>query len=143
MGCEALRMAERVARRSPDREAGGLLVGFRTNGRIHVEDVIAVRDPAASRTRFVLREDLREDALRRYRRGLPAGSPLGYVGTWHSHLADVGPSRVDRWTFRQELWDATDMLALIVVAKRAQAWGLVGLAGRPRLRLCRSAVHVV
>lgn len=45
-------MAERRAHRSNHRETGGLLLGFRSEHDVYVVDIIEVRDPSATRTRF-------------------------------------------------------------------------------------------
>lgn len=143
MARDAARIVERAARRRPEREVGGLLVGFRSGNDVHVEDVIVVADPTASRNRFVLREGRREKALQRYRRSIPEGSPLGYVGTWHSHPADVGPSWVDRRTFRQELLSAPDSIAMVVLARCGPDWRPVALVGRPHFRVCPAEIELV
>jgi hypothetical protein len=92
----ALHIAERRAQRSAFRETGGLLLGFRVARDVHVVDVLEIRDPAATRTRFTLLEKRREDVLIKYLTELPLDSPIGYVGTWHSHLADAGPGSISR-----------------------------------------------
>lgn len=144
MSGEALRRAERHARRSPTREVGGVLIGFRAGDDVHVEDVVPVDDARSTRTTFRLRKGPREKAITDYLSQVGKGSVLGYVGTWHSHLADAGPSLVDRRTFHRELWSAPDVLALIVVAAKPDGrWEPYALAGRPRLRAGSSTVVVV
>lgn len=115
-------MAERRAHRSNHRETGGLLLGFRSEHDVYVVDIIEVRDPSATPTRFSLPEKRREAALSSYLEALPSDSPVGYVGTWHSHPADVGPSWRDRQTFRLDALRATDLIALMVLARRTSAW---------------------
>jgi hypothetical protein len=134
---------QRAASASPNREVGGLLLGFRLDSTVHVEDIRPVCDPGATRTRFVLREKQRDDVLARYRVCLPPGSPVGYVGTWHSHLGDSGPSLLDRKTFQREIWSASDILALIVLTRTARDWQPVALTGRPRFRVHNAQIDVI
>jgi integrative and conjugative element protein (TIGR02256 family) len=136
IGRDALRTVERRASRSPHRETGGLLLGFRAGTDVHVADVIEVRDPSATRTRFTLSEKKREAALARYLDGLDRDSPLGYVGTWHSHPANAGPSWTDRQTFRIETVTAPDTVAMLVIARSRDGWVSYALlpSGRCRIR---------
>jgi hypothetical protein len=67
----ALHLAKRRAQRSAFRETGGLLLGFRVTRDVHVVDVhvvdvLKIRDPAATPTRFTLLEKRREDVLNKY-----------------------------------------------------------------------------
>jgi proteasome lid subunit RPN8/RPN11 len=103
---------------------------------VYVSEVIEVRDPSATRTRFTLSEKKREAALARYLDGLVLGSPLGYVGTWHSHPANAGPSWTDRQTFRIETRAAPDTVAMLVIARSRDGWEPYALlpSGRCRIR---------
>lgn len=144
MSARSLRRAERQAGGSTQREVGGILIGFRAGDDVHVEDVIPIADDASTRTTFRLRREPREAALDYFLSRQPEGSVLGYVGTWHSHLADARPSLTDRSTFHRELWSAGDLLALVVVAAQpGGGWQPYALAGRPRLRARAAAVEVV
>jgi hypothetical protein len=100
---------------------------------VHVVDVLEIRDPAATRTRFTLLANRREDVLNKYLAELPRDSPIGYVGTWHSHLADAGPSWLDRQTFRREIWTARDLVIQMVLARSATGWRPYTLIGRGRM----------
>lgn len=137
---EAIDAAIRLADASPSREVGGVLFGFRIGRNVHVEDLIQVVDPTATGSRFVLRAEPREEAIRVYRAARPTNSIIGYVGTWHSHPADVDPSTTDRRTFRRELRAAKDRLAMLVVVATSQGWEPRALIGQP-LRIGRR-VHV-
>jgi integrative and conjugative element protein (TIGR02256 family) len=143
MSAASLRRAERHARLSRTREVGGVLIGFRAGEDVHVEDVVPVDDASSTGTRFRLRSGPREEAIANYLSRRPKGSMLGYVGTWHSHLADVGPSLTDRRTFHRELWSARDVVALVVVARFDGGWHPYALAGRPRLRARTCTVELV
>jgi integrative and conjugative element protein (TIGR02256 family) len=128
----ALWAAERRAGRTSGRETGGLLLGFRSEDTVCVADIIEVRDPSATRTRFSLPEKRREVALSHYLAKLPADSPIGYVGTWHSHPADVGPSRLDKQTFRRDAVCARDLVVLMVLTRQDSGWRQHFLLGRRR-----------
>lgn len=103
-------------------ECGGLLIGFRVNKDVHVEHVVLVPPARAGRTRLLLSKHARERELRRALRRLPADSPLGYVGTWHSHPGPQGPSFIDRTTARVEGATALDLIALLVVRRKPSGW---------------------
>lgn len=130
---DAFRTAARSARRSGDREVGGVLIGYRSGSDVHVRDVLVIPDERSTRTRYVLREEPREKRLGEYLAALPTGSPLGYVGTWHSHPARLGPSFVDKQTFRRQVWSARGLIALVVLAADGSEWVPYGLLGRPRI----------
>jgi len=132
---EALGSAVRRAERSAHRETGGLLLGFRAANDVHIVDIIEIRDRSATRNRYLLREKRREQELVRYLADVPSGSPVGYVGTWHSHLADVGPSWIDKQTFRREVWTAPDLVVHAVLARSQEGWHPYVMIGIGRLRI--------
>jgi hypothetical protein len=86
----------------PKLETGGVLIGscsarLRT---VFVVDVIdAPPDSTRSATRFVLGTIGLKTAIQARHRA--SGGTLFDVGTWHSHLADHGPSNLDRATAKQ------------------------------------------
>jgi len=114
--------AERRARRHLPRETGGLLLGYRDGLDVHIVDAIEVGDASAGRSHYVLRHAARERALAEYLNALPPGSPVGYVGTWHSHPANVGPSWTDRQTFRHDVLRAPDTVAMVVLGRAGVGW---------------------
>lgn len=134
---------ETKARRSPNREIGGVLFGAREGDDVHVVEVVQVQDPAATRRRFVLHRELREATIARYLAELPCGSPVGYVGTWHSHPADKGPSFVDRRTFRRQVREAPDTIAMLIVASADGEWNLYAAVGGPEAPIRRAEVALV
>lgn len=120
-----------------------MLFGARAGEDVHVVDVVQVQDAAATRRRFVLRKELREASIARYLAELPCGSPVGYVGTWHSHPADRGPSYVDRRTFRRQVRAAPDTIAMLVVASAETGWNLYAAIGGAAAPIGRAEVVVV
>lgn len=128
----ALVKAEADADRATAAEAGGVLIGFRIDNAVHVEEILTVNDNQATRTKFVLRSRTRDATIEDFRASLPSDSPLGYVGTWHSHLADAGPSTTDRLTFQKEVFSASDAVAMLILAKTTGGWRHRCLVGEQR-----------
>ncbi|HET9917841.1 MAG TPA: Mov34/MPN/PAD-1 family protein, partial [Candidatus Binatia bacterium] len=92
---------EEVAR-YPTVETGGVLIGTcsaRLRTIIVVDLIEAPPDSERSATRFVLGTAGLKAAIKVRHRA--SGGTLFDVGTWHSHLADQGPSALDRATARQ------------------------------------------
>lgn len=52
----------------------------------------------------------------------PSHSPVGYVGEWHTHPGPVGPSGIDMSTITATALEATDAIALVVVARYDEEW---------------------
>jgi proteasome lid subunit RPN8/RPN11 len=114
-------------------EAGGILIGLRTDDGIHIADVVNVPSGHPEHARYISREQDREAALQRHMSAEPYDSPFGYVGMWHSHPAPVGPSPRDRATFMCASRSAPDALALIVVAQAGDGnWELHARVGTRR-----------
>jgi integrative and conjugative element protein (TIGR02256 family) len=77
-------------------ETGGLIVGVTTTDSIWITSFVEIQGIMRHRSRFVIPAGVTHptiDALRRQDRR------LGYLGDWHTHPADVGPSCVDFKTF--------------------------------------------
>jgi hypothetical protein len=93
-----LKMTEAVGRYSGV-ETGGMIVGrvSATGREIVITDVLqAPSDSVRSPALFVLGTDQREVLVREYEDS--ANGVLWCLGTWHSHLEDIGPSQMDRDT---------------------------------------------
>jgi hypothetical protein len=88
--------------RYPTVETGGLLVGT-CSARLRTVTVVDLietpPDSMRSAARFVLGTNGMKAAIKA--RHQASGRTLFDVGTWHSHLADQGPSSLDRDTARQ------------------------------------------
>lgn len=83
---------EVAAAHHPD-EAGGVLLGVLAERRPWVTEAIGVPSARPSCGYYELPAGAGHRVLARARR---ADSRLGYLGEWHSHPADVGPSQTDR-----------------------------------------------
>lgn len=121
-------------------ETGGILLGWRREDGIHIEQVIEVPDRNAAHTLYRRRHVPAQAALSEALAGLPADTPVGYVGEWHSHPALVGPSFLDRRELRRISGKTANEVALLVGArnKRTGGWAPFGLtAARRRIRQAR------
>ena len=126
-----------AASQQPGSETGGILLGWRHSFGIYVCNVMEVPDRRASRAQYTRRHSSASEFLGRFLDTLPAESPVGYVGEWHTHLAPQGPSRTDRRQLKRISQHLHDDIALIVAMQdpRSGLWGPQGLcaqAGRAR-----------
>lgn len=127
----------------PTRETGGILLGWRHPGGIHVEQALEVPDREAGHTWYRRRHAPAEAALAAALDQLPEESDIGYVGEWHSHPAPIGPSFSDRRELRRISSNTRHEVALIVAAHdpAAATWAPYGLIGRRR-RVRQTGVHI-
>lgn len=88
----------RLARSAHPNETGGILLGVRTAGRPWITLAIEIPTPDRERSQYRLPAGTTTAAVRSARHEDPR---LGYLGEWHSHPADVGPSPTDRATMRR------------------------------------------
>ncbi len=88
----------RFARNADPNETGGILLGVRTAGRPWITLAIEIPTPDRGRSHYRLPAGTTTAAVRSARNEDPR---LGYLGEWHSHPADVGPSPTDRATMRR------------------------------------------
>lgn len=111
-------------------ETGGILLGWYEHHDIRITDAIAVEDPAATATSYSRGNEAGNAALAAYMKGQPAGSPLGYVGEWHSHPGPAGPSPLDMLSFIGIAEAANQPLVQVVMALHGNEW-------RPVVRMSR------
>jgi len=104
-------------------ETGGVLLGVYVEGdRPWVVEAVELPSDAATGTSYEVGHDARPQAVDEARRRDPR---LGYLGDWHSHPADLGPSTVDVATMRRL---STDPVAacphpLLIVVRRSREDG--------------------
>ncbi|NYE63155.1 hypothetical protein FHW58_004383 [Duganella sp. 1224] len=101
--------------RFPTVETGGIIVGrVSPAGReILITDVLpAPRDSVRSPAQFVLGTDGRDSMVNAFAES--AGGILVCLGTWHSHLEDVGPSQMDRETADALLMQMQRLTVLLI-----------------------------
>ncbi len=83
-------------------ETGGILVGVYADGRPWVTSAIEIASTDRGRHHYRIPSGATTPAVHDARRSDPR---LGYLGDWHSHPCDVGPS-------------ATDLASLLLVSVR-------------------------
>jgi proteasome lid subunit RPN8/RPN11 len=111
--------------RYPTVETGGVLIGT-CSARLRVVTVVDVLDapPDSQRSsyRFVLGTRGLKKAIKARHRA--SGETLFDVGTWHSHLADQGPSNLDRATAK-ELADERPPPSVLLIAAPTKLYALM------------------
>ena len=107
-----------AARASIRTERGGILIGYREDHDVVVEDIIRVPDSTAGRTTYLRREGPAQQALDAYLDRAGADDALGYVGEWHTHPRPAPPSPVDHHAMRTMARRNQQPVALIVGALR-------------------------
>lgn len=109
-----------AAKGSTEREQGGILLGWRLDDGIHVQEVVAVRNADAGPAHYKRSQRAAQAALDARLR-LHGDGPLGYVGEWHTHPQPVPPSATDRATMRVMALRNRRPVALIVASRRPGA----------------------
>lgn len=107
----AARMIREAALEALPDETGGVLVGVSVYERPWVTEAIHVPSPKSSPVYYELsgaeRRAAVESARRRDRR-------QGYIGEWHSHTYDIGPSGLDRTTMARLAGEAGEQPVLMI-----------------------------
>ena len=94
-------------------ETGGLLLGWWDQGVPAIAYALEVKDPRATRRRWTRNEAPARVALGKARR--QGHKHLGYVGDWHSHPVNFGPSASDLRELRRVSRQYDQPTALAVV----------------------------
>lgn len=102
-------------------ETGGILLGWRSPAGIVVIAMAEVPDPDAGPTNYRLRVDAANEVLAGHLATLPLDSPVGYVGSWHSHPGRARLSPVDLRTLHQDHESQGGPVAMLVL-HRPPAW---------------------
>ena len=95
-------------------EAGGILVGVRAADRPWVTYALEIPGATVGVTHYVLPGGITKPIVRCVRR---VDKRLGYLGEWHVHPADIGPSRTDRHTLRTIAGKSPE--PILVIARHA------------------------
>ncbi|MGI8889034.1 MAG: Mov34/MPN/PAD-1 family protein [Nocardioidaceae bacterium] len=129
----AITAATETGRQALPQETGGILMGFRTPDTIVVTQALTVPDPNSSANTYLRR--------RRHAQALMAASlrhahaVVGYVGEWHTHPHDQGPSTTDIRAIADTARLVNDPVALIVISYPAT--GPARAYARVAVRRCR------
>ena len=81
-----------LARRAHPRETGGVLVGVLCRDQPWITAAVEIPTERSNSSYYELPKGARLRAVAHLRR---SDSRIGYLGEWHSHPDDVGPSGVD------------------------------------------------
>jgi proteasome lid subunit RPN8/RPN11 len=102
------------------RETGGVLIGVLAGSRPWVTDAVHVPSRHSTGNTYEIPAGARRRAVEKARQKDPR---VGYLGDWHSHPADVGPSQCDQTTMASIAADARAGCSrpLLLVLRRAQA----------------------
>lgn len=100
----------------PDVETGGVMIGL-CSARLQAITVVdllpAPPDSTRTASKFVLgTQSLKTSIENRFR---DSGGSLVDVGTWHTHMTDIGPSQLDRETAHDLAKDRTPPSCLFIV----------------------------
>jgi proteasome lid subunit RPN8/RPN11 len=109
-------------------ETGGLLLGWWNQQVPTIVFAIEVRDPHATRNCWTRDEGRAREALAQARRR--GHKHVGYVGDWHSHPANVGPSGADLRELRRVSRQYDDPTVLVVVRDGGPIDMRLAVAGR-------------
>lgn len=133
----ALADVQAFARRRYPCETGGILVGVKARRTVWI--VAAIELPGESSSRhYEVPEGVTQKAVRQARERLDPR--IGYVGEWHSHTDDSGPSATDRSTMRAIAWFVaapTWSGPCLILVRRTEAGDLVDGYRASFLRLVR------
>lgn len=83
-----------AAEQAAPQETGGLLIGWWDKDSVIIEDIAVVEDMGATTHSWTRDEDKSQSTLDQIR-GTHPSTPIGYVGDWHCHPANVGASSTD------------------------------------------------
>lgn len=138
-------VAESIAaagRSSSPSEAGGILLGWSTADGFELTDALVVPDTSASGTSYTRDSEAAQAVLDDVLAGEPDGSPLGYIGEWHTHPAPRRPSTTDVRSMRSIARRLSDRPVVLLVAAFGPGGG-VELHGAiaTRRRCFPSVVH--
>ena len=124
--------ATTFAAQQEGRETGGILLGWRHTTGIYVSRFIEVADRDATRSGYLRRHAMAASHLEELLGELPAGSPIGYVGEWHTHPKRARPSWTDRTELKRISKNRDADIALIVAVYEPGdvEWVPVGLCAR-------------
>jgi proteasome lid subunit RPN8/RPN11 len=106
------------------RETGGVLVGVLVGGRPWVAEAVHIPSQHSTHTTYELPTGARRRAVEHSRSRDPR---VGYLGDWHSHPADVEPSRTDSGSMALVAVDSDagcDRPVLLVLRRRDEGYAL-------------------
>ena len=109
-----------AAKRAHPHETGGILLGVNANGTPWITQVVEIPSDDRGRSHYRLPGGQTQAAVRAAREDDPR---LGYLGEWHSHPADVGPSPTDRATMRRLTYLLQPRFGPVLIVARRTSGG--------------------
>lgn len=125
----ALRRAITAAIAASPREAGGVLLGFRSGSDVCITNLLEVAAAVATHTRYASEEADRNAAIEQFTAKQVRDEQIGYVGTWHCHPGASKASPRDRRTLREEAATASDLVGMLVLYRTRRGWQHDGYVG--------------
>ena len=129
---DALVVVRQFAQAAAPHETGGLIVGVATAHGVWITDFVEVQVTTRRRSRFEIPAGATHAAIDALR---AEDHRLGYLGDWHSHPTDVGPSGVDFATLRDLAVGALGRRRLLGLVRRTATGWDFELWAVDRLRL--------
>ncbi len=112
-------------------ETGGILVGVKARRGIWIVGAVELAEKR-SPGHYTVPKDATKPAVRYAQETID--SRVGYVGEWHSHTGDFGPSSRDRATMRAIAWFGSRLgpaaPCFVLVRNTANGWCLDGFQAR-------------
>ena len=101
-------------------ETGGIVLGVHAMGRPWITHSVEIQSLEQTQNRYRLPSDVRPRFVDRVRK---VDSRIGYLGEWHSHPANVGPSLKDKISMTRIAFNSKAACPhpLLIVAKRNSA----------------------
>lgn len=121
----------RMAEAAVPFETGGLLVGPRTADAVWIAHAVELKMERPSATRYSIAAGATYEAVDTVRH---SDTRCGYVGDWHTHPADAGPSEVDVSSLRASAEESGGAHRLIAVVQRRSGGWRLGLWAMDRSR---------
>ena len=137
---EAARAVREVAEATAPFEIGGILVGAATRDGVWISDFLAIPGRTRHHARFMISAGTTHAAVDAARR---IDDRLGYIGDWHTHPADVGPSRIDFATLRDLAVGPFGSRRLLGLLRRVGLGWDLGLWVLDRMRAPARITHEV
>lgn len=122
-------IASSTAKALPD-ETGGILLGYRVGRDFTVTNALVVEGKRTNTS--YLRDDVEANRLlAEFLKDRTPTDPVGYIGEWHTHPGDVGPSSQDISSIRDIAKQQQDPLILLVYSVGA-SWTYSGRVAKRR-----------
>lgn len=124
---EALDDIFRMAEAAGPYETGGLVLGPRSSESVWIARAIEIRPELPSTTRYAIPAGVTHSSVDAIR---ACDVRIGYIGDWHTHPADAGPSLTDVSSLRANARRSGGAQRLVALVRRGAAgwhlalWGI-------------------